>query len=241
MKLKIFTDYEKTSTALAEEIMELLSLKLNSNICLAAGDTPKGLFKVLRERATNTDTFSQCEFFGLDEWVGLGRKDKGSCKNLVYSELLEPLNISEERIHFFDALSENLEQECSKIDSLIDEKGGLDIVVLGIGMNGHVGFNEPGARLESGSHVIELDEVTKTVGQKYFSKKTKLSHGITLGLKQLLSSKHVFLLVCGKNKSPIVKRTLEEAISLEVPASNLRLNEDLTVYLDEAAATLLNN
>jgi 6-phosphogluconolactonase/glucosamine-6-phosphate isomerase/deaminase len=125
------------------------------------------------------------------------------------------------------------------MDAVIREKGGIDLMIVGIGMNGHIGFNEPGVSFDNYSHVIDLDETTLTVGQKYFKSKVNLQKGITLGLKHLLESKKVLLLANGKKKAEVIRRTAEENLTNTFPASIMQKHEHGIVMIDAEAASLL--
>ena len=152
-----------------------------------------------------------------------------------------PLHIAEDRIHLFNALSTDPTAECEKMDRFIAAKGGIDLMVVGIGRNGHIGFNEPGVPFEKYSHVVDLDEVTRSVGQKYFSQKTELSQGITLGLQYLLESKKAILIANGEKKAEVIRRALEEEISTAMPASAIRKHNNAFVILDKEAASSLTS
>ncbi|MES1219892.1 MAG: 6-phosphogluconolactonase, partial [Bacteroidota bacterium] len=132
-----------------------------------------------------------------------------------------------------------LAQECKKMDEVIFEKGGIDLMIVGVGMNGHIGFNEPGVSFDNYSHVIDLDEMTITVGQKYFKGPVVLKQGITVGLKHLMQSKRVFMMANGAKKAEVIKTALEGEISNSFPASIMRTHPQGYVIIDEDAASLL--
>ena len=125
------------------------------------------------------------------------------------------------------------------MDQLLVSRGGIDLMIVGIGMNGHIGFNEPRSSWENDSHVIELDETTKTVGQKYFDQKTAVRFGITLGLRQVLLSHKLILMASGPKKAEIIRKALQWPVSSEIPASMVRQHEQAMVLLDREAAALL--
>ena len=125
------------------------------------------------------------------------------------------------------------------MDSIINEKKGIDLMIVGVGMNGHIGFNEPGISFEKNAHVIDLDSTTQTVGQKYFKNPVAIKQGITLGFKQLLQSKKLILIANGLKKSTIIKKSLEGEISSIVPASIVQMHPNSEVMVDEEAASLL--
>lgn len=126
------------------------------------------------------------------------------------------------------------------MDNIIAQKGGIDIMVVGIGMNGHIGFNEPGVDFELLSHVIELAEMTVSVGQKYFKEQVTLEKGITLGLSHLSAAKKVLLLANGERKAPVIKKAVEENVSTAFPAGIMQQHANGFILVDTAAASLLN-
>src|SRR6185503_12145514 len=186
MKVHIHKDYTALSTFVAGEMNQLIKENPGAVICLASGDSPKLSCELFTQRVKEqkTDT-SKFFFLGLDEWVGIGPDVPGSCHNDFKKRVFEPLALSPAQYHLFNGLSTDLKHECEEMDKVIGEKGGIDLMIVGIGMNGHIGFNEPGTSFNSLSHVIELDEVTKSVGQKYFKGPVTLNKGITIGFRHL--------------------------------------------------------
>lgn len=240
MQMKIFDDYETLSEAVAREIIRQVKEKPESVLCLAAGDTPRLACKFLKKISRNESVdFSRCSFVGLDEWVGISPGNEGSCYYFLYTNLFEPLQIPRENVFVFDAMAHDIEGECIKMDTVIREKGGVDLMVVGVGMNGHIGFNEPGVASSLYSHVIDLDETTQTVGQKYFRESTKLKKGITLGLRHLLESRKTILMANGRKKAEIMRKTLEEEISTHIPSGIIRKHPNGWTLLDKEAASLL--
>jgi glucosamine-6-phosphate isomerase len=241
MLLKIYKDYHELSMHTATEVINLLTKKPGAVICLASGDTPRLTCELITKMALDKKTdISQCTFIGLDEWLGVPPENDGSCHYFFDSLLLKPLNFSPEQTHLFNALSKDTAGECRKMDNLILEKGGIDLMIVGVGMNGHIGFNEPGTSFENYSHVIDLDETTLSVGRKYFKDPVPLSQGITLGLKHLQQSKQVFLIANGVKKAGVIRQTLEGEISDLFPASIIRTHPHGVVMTDESAASLLS-
>jgi glucosamine-6-phosphate isomerase len=241
MNLKIFKDYQSLSMQTAEILVNLIKNKPDSMFCLASGDTPKlalhYFVDLINEKKIDT---SQAQFVGLDEWVGISPSTIGSCHHFFQHSLINPLNLTNSQVHLFDAMADDLEGECKKMDEAILSFGGLDIVIVGVGLNGHIGFNEPGVSPHLYSHVIQLDETTRIVGQKYFNQATKLEKGITLGLQHLMEAKNALLLASGIEKAEIMKITLQEEISSRVPATMIRRHLNGLIYLDKEAASLLS-
>lgn len=242
MQLTIYKDYQELSSHTANEIIDCIKNKPAAVICLASGDTPKltcSLF-VQRILAEKID-ISQCMFIGLDEWVGIPPENGGSCHHFFHKYIFEPLHLPSSQFYLFDALSNDLNEECRKMDQVIADKGGIDLMVVGVGINGHIGFNEPGVSINNYAHVIELEETTQSVGQKYFKSPVKIDKGITLGLQYLLAAKKVIMLANGTKKAPVIKRAVEDEISTQFPATIMRMHTNSLLMVDEEAATLLNN
>ncbi|HET9746220.1 MAG TPA: glucosamine-6-phosphate deaminase [Chitinophagaceae bacterium] len=241
MELKRFKNYHELSDFAASEIANSIKNKPSLVLCFASGDTPKltvGLL-VKKLKEGNID-HSKMTFIGLDEWVGLPPTNSGSCHYFFQHMLIGPLGLQPSQYFLFDALASDLKNECVKMDKFIDEKSGIDVMVVGIGMNGHIGFNEPGTSFDNLSHVIELDEITKSVGQKYFTEEVELSKGITIGFKQLLQAKKVVLMANGSKKAEVIKKTVEGPVTENFPASIMQRHENGFVLVDDEAASLLS-
>ena len=240
MNLFISNTYESMSAKAAEAMMQIMQSKRNPVLCPASGDSPTGLYKELINQLNNNGTdISRWNFVGLDEWLGMNGDDEGSCRFHLNNQLFNPLHISENNICFFDGKTKDLNAECDKVESFITKHGGIDVAIVGLGMNGHVGMNEPGTSSALRSHVTEIDAITQQVGQKYFKEKTHISKGITLGIANIMEARNVLLIVSGNKKAEIVRRLLEGEISEQLPASLLRNHPNCSVYLDAEAASLL--
>lgn len=209
-------------------------------LCPASGDTPAGLYKAMAN-TYRPSQYAGWSFVGLDEWVGLNGADEGSCRYSINRDLFRPLGISENNLFFFNGRSTDLPGECLRAEQFIREKNGIDVAILGVGMNGHVAMNEPGSAIDSRTRVVTLHPVTKKVGQKYFNQPQVLDEGITLGIGTLLESRHIILMVSGKHKAVIVQKMLEQPVTNEVPASLLLQHPSVTLFLDADAAVCLSN
>lgn len=240
MQIKIYNTYKGLSENAANKVIELMSSSSNPLLCAASGDTPLGLYKVLTENyLTKRTDFSSWNFIGLDEWMGMNGSDEGSCRYYIDRDLFYPLHVDENKIMFFDGRTTNPLAECETAENFVKEHNGIDVAILGLGVNGHIGMNEPDCDVAQRSHVVQLHPTTKQVGQKYFKQQRELNEGITLGMATLLESKHIILLASGEHKATIVKKVIEGAITSEVPGSLLRNHSSFTVYLDAGAASLL--
>jgi glucosamine-6-phosphate deaminase len=240
--MKVFVDdtYDASSTHAADDLIERVRSMNNPVICTASGHSQAGMYKKIVEKAEKKELdVSNWFFLGLDEWVGMNGSDQGSCRYHLDQQLFGPLKIPGERICFFDGRSKDLEAECGRIEQFIDEHGGIDVTILGLGVNGHVGMNEPGTPAQIRSHIAELHDTTKQVGQKYFKNEQALTQGITLGIANLLEAKHIILLINGRHKADITQRIFEEEISEQLPATLLRNHPSFSVYLEPESAQLM--
>ena len=240
MQLKIYSDYNELSAHAADEIIELVKRKPDSVLCLAAGDTPRLTYEMVAKKAGSEKVnFSKVTFIGLDEWVGIPPENEGSCHYFLYNNLFTPLQIPGKQIHLFNALTDDLAAACKKMDTTVSQAGGIDLMLVGIGMNGHIGFNEPGVSFELYSHVIDLDENTQKVGQKYFREAMQLRKGITLGLQHFLEAGIAILIANGTKKSGVIQKAVNGLITNELPASIIQQHRNGLVMVDEEAASLI--
>jgi galactosamine-6-phosphate isomerase len=242
MTLQIFPDAQALAIAAAEQILTCVQTKPNAVLCLTSGETPRLTYQKIVELARERNTgFSQVTFFALDEWLGIASTNPGSCHYFVIENLLKPLSISPKQFHFFDGLSQNPQQICDAIHDKLKRLGGLDLIFVGVGLNGHVGLNEPGTSIHLHAHISELDQQTIDIGQKYFTEKTTLTKGLTIGLADFLEAKAAIVIASGNNKAPIMKQALEGEISNAVPVSLIRQHQNGFVLLDQDAAQNLTS
>jgi glucosamine-6-phosphate deaminase len=238
MNKLICKNYDEMSRAAADLVIEQVKSKPGSLLCFPSGDSPAGMFKYLvvdaHERKVD---FSQCYFVGLDEWVGMGKEDEGSCTSFLFEHFFTPMGIKPEKMFFFDARAVDLDAACRAMDDFIKLHRPLDIMIVGIGMNGHVGLNEPGTAFNLYAHHSPLAPVTISVGQKYFKQQTTLTEGITLGLKHLQEARIPILIASGAKKAGIIAQALEGEVSNQLPASIFQTLPSAIVILDEGAAS----
>jgi glucosamine-6-phosphate deaminase len=238
MKLIVAKDYDEMSRAAADLVIGQVKKKPASLICFPSGDSPAGMFRylVVDARAGRVD-FSKCFFVGLDEWVGLGSDDDGSCTQFLNEHFFGQLGIKPPQVKFFDAKAADLDAACRNMDEFVKQHGPLDVMIVGIGMNGHIGLNEPGTDFNLYAHHAALDPVTVAVGQKYFKTQTVLTEGITLGLRHLQESKMPVLIASGTKKAGIIAKALKEEITKHLPASIFQTLASSVILLDESAAS----
>jgi galactosamine-6-phosphate isomerase len=239
MKVSISETYDEMSKKAFDEISQIMANRKNPLICTASGDSPAGLYKEIIKNYSDQDKTATWNFVGLDEWVGMNENDNGSCHYHLNQQLFHPLNVSKERLCFFDGRAIELEEECTKVEDFIHKKGGIDVAIVGVGLNGHVGMNEPGTPPKLKSHVADIDPLTQQVGQKYFKEEKSLTKGLTLGIASLMNARNVVLMASGKGKSEIIKQLLEVEISEQLPISFLKNHPSFYVFLDKEAASLV--
>lgn len=240
MKQIIYKDYAELSVKTAEMIAVIISEKPDALLCFPAGETSVGTFKHLIElNKTGKISFKRCKIVGLDEWVNIGEMKSENCFSFLKKHLFDNIDYTGENLCFFDGESKDPEQECIKTDNFIKENGPIDMILLGVGMNGHLGLNEPGTSFDLYSHIVDLDDTTKIVGQKYFSGRVNLTSGITLGLKYIMEAKTVILQLNGARKAEVTRRLIDSKISTAFPASAVKSHLNSFLLLDKEASKFL--
>ena len=240
MKQIIFENYSELSVKTAEQIAAIILEKPDALLCFPAGETSLGTFnQLIVLNKTGKISFKDCKIVGLDEWINLGSMKSENCFSFLKKYLFDHIDYSVENLCFFNGESTDPEQECIKTDDFIKKYGPIDMMLLGIGMNGHLGLNEPGTSFDLYSHIVKLDDVTKKVGQKYFTDKIKLTSGISLGLKSIMEAKTVILQLNGDKKAEIARRLVDSEISTDFPASVAKLHPNAFLLLDREAAQYL--
>ncbi|WMT42539.1 6-phosphogluconolactonase [Paenibacillus sp. D2_2] len=233
MMIKIFATEEEVADAIAKEMKEHLSYE-HPVFCLASGSTPQKSYLKFAGDADLHSRIQQLRIVSLDEWVGISRESEGSCYQMLNQDLFSLVHLDSDQIEFFDGTAPDLEQECLRIDQFIAEHP-ITFSLMGVGMNGHIGLNEPGCSLLDHSSVVDLSETTKTVAQKYFLQPTELDKGITLGLNQVAGSKRVIVAITGERKAGIVREIFTNP-EAKLPAQELLGYEHIDFFLDAEAA-----
>jgi glucosamine-6-phosphate isomerase len=240
MKQIIYNDYTELSVKTAEMIADIISKKPDALLCFPAGETSLGTFEhLVKLNKAGVVIFKHCKIVGLDEWANIGEMKSENCFSFLKKHLFDHIGYYDKNLCFFDGESSDLIHECKKTDSFIKKYGPIDMILLGAGMNGHLGLNEPGASFDLCSHIVNLDETTKKVGQKYFSGKVNLTSGVTLGVKYIMEAKTVILQMNGVRKAEIVRRLIECEISPAFPASAIKSHLNSFLLLDKEASLYL--
>jgi glucosamine-6-phosphate isomerase len=239
MRVQTFDNYPELSRATADLIASTIQKKPYSLICIASGHTPVGVFKCLIDDVkSGALDVSKVTFVSLDEWLGIDPSDSGSCISMLRKDFFDHVPLRQQQIEMFDVKA-NPVAECARINDIIAANGGLDVMLVGIGLNGHIGMNEPGTSFRSYAHVSALAEATITTGQKYFTKPTTLSKGITLGLRHFAESRLPILMANGTKKASIINHVINSKPTEQVPATIVHSIPQALVMIDrEAAADL---
>lgn len=223
----------------AEEIVRLIQRRPDAVLGLATGSTPLPVYEALHGRLAGTDV-SQVRGFALDEYVGIDPAHPESYRSVITREVVQPLGLAPERIHVPNGSSEGVEHAGADYEAKIAEAGGVDLQILGIGTDGHIGFNEPGSSFASRTRVKTLTEQTREDNARFFDSIDDVPmHCITQGLGTILEARHLVLLAFGAGKAQAVADAVEGPLSAFLPGSAIQLHPHATVVVDEAAASQL--
>ncbi|MCG3420585.1 glucosamine-6-phosphate deaminase [Oceanobacillus jordanicus] len=241
MQLKTVENYEEMSRLACSVIIQRIQQLDNPVLGLATGSTPEGLYKQMIEQYKQKNvSFESVRTFNLDEYVGLTKEDEQSYDFYMKDNLFQHIDIDQANTHLPNGVAADLEKECIDYEARIEQAGGIDVQVLGIGLNGHIGFNEPGTNFSSRTHIIDLAPSTRKANARFFEDLAEVPEkAITMGIETIMQSKEILLLVSGEKKAEAVSRMIEGEISEEFPASILQKHPNVTVIGDKAALSLL--
>ena len=229
--------YEDMSREAARIVAEAIRAKPDLVLGLATGSTPLGLYRELARlhREEGLD-FSRVRVFHLDEYAGLPADHPQSYRRYLRDNLLKHVNVEGSRVHFLDGAAHDLEAEAARYESLIEREGGVDLQILGIGSNGHIGFNEPGSPFDSRTRVVELSHSTIRDNARFFDDPAQVPRrALSQGIGTILEARRVLLLADGSGKKPAVGAALNGPVTTALPASALRTRPGVTVLVDSAA------
>ncbi|WP_448974866.1 glucosamine-6-phosphate deaminase [Mesobacillus sp. LC4] len=241
MKLITTSNYEELSQKAAEEIISRIQRNPSLNLGLATGSTPTGLYQeLIRDHKQNQTSYKDINTFNLDEYMGIPKKDRKSYHYFMCEHLFEHIDIPLDQTHIPDGTAKDLDEECIRYEQFIEEHGGIDLQILGIGQNGHIGFNEPGTPFDSRTHVIDLAESTRKANSRFFESLEDVpKQAITMGIASIMDSKEIFLLVSGSSKAKALARLMNGDVSEQFPASVLQKHPNVTIFADKEATALL--
>lgn len=234
MKILNFKKYEQLCDEAASIIAQQVKQKPDCVLGLATGSSPVGIYQKLIEKNKNGEIdFSKVKSVNLDEYVGLSENDNQSYRYFMNTNLFNHINIDKNNTNVPSGVASDMQQECIRYDKVVENYGGIDLQLLGIGLDGHIGFNEPDDHFPTNTHVVKLDESTIDANARFFNSIDEVpKSAITIGIKAIMQAKKV-LLVAGGNKIEILKQALEGPVTPNVPASILQFHPDVTVIVCE--------
>jgi len=243
MKVIITKNYEAMSDVAAKIIADKVNSKPNCVLGLATGSTPVGMYKKLVEHNKNNEVdFSKVTSFNLDEYKDLRGDHNQSYRYFMDNNLFNHINIDKANTFIPNGKAEDIEAECRSYDSKLAEYGGIDLQVLGIGNNGHIGFNEPSDTLSVCTHVTELTKNTIEANSRFFTSIEEVpTEAVTMGLGGIMRSKAVLLLASGSQKAELISKLVNSKINTRIPASLLQIHSNVIVVVDEDAGALIIN
>ncbi len=235
MRIIVCDNYEEMSKTAAKMVASQLLLKPDSVIGLPTGSTPVGMYAELARMYKEGEAdFSQAVTFKLDEYYPIDKENSQSYYYFMNENLYSKVNLKPENIHIPNGSATDVDAECANYDKLIDANGGIDLQVLGIGNNGHIGFNEPAGELNDRTHITGLTEETIIANARFFNSADEVpQNALTVGMATILMARKIILIVNGKNKSEPLKRLLTGRISTAVPATMLNLHRDTVIITDK--------
>ena len=234
----IINSAENIAAMAAQQYVSLLKRKPNAILGGATGSTPLGLYaELVRLNKAGEISFKEASSFNLDEYVGLDGAHDQSYRYFMDHNLFDHIDIDKSRTRVPSGIDIS---DPAAYDKEIQAAGGVDLQLLGIGNNGHIGFNEPGTPFGSLTHIVELTESTREANKRFFASIDEVpTHAVTMGIKTVMQARSIVLMAIGPAKAPIMKEMLQGPVTEKVPASVLQLHPDVTVYMDYEAAKLL--
>ena len=241
MKIIKAKDYKDMSRKAANIISAQIIMKPNCVLGLATGSTPIGTYDQLVEWYNKGDLdFSEVTTVNLDEYKGLTRENDQSYYYFMNDKLFSRVNVNKERTFLPDGMDPDSDKACRDYNEIIASVGGVDLQLLGLGHNGHIGFNEPGTTFEAETHCVDLTESTIKANQRFFASMDEVpKQAYTMGIKTIMQAKKILIVISGEDKAEIVKEAYFGPITPKVQASVLQLHNDVIVVADEAALSLV--
>lgn len=243
MKVIVLNDAMEISRQAADIIIKQVNNKHGSVLGFATGASPVETYKRIIEAYENQQvSLKYITTFNLDEYVGLERENVNSYFYFMKDNLFGKTDVDFDRVNFLSGTAEDTEKECERYSQKIKDCGGIDIQILGIGTNGHIGFNEPGDKFADGPFAVKLTQSTIDSNKKYFEAvgDTMPEYALTMGIGDIMRARRIILIATGLSKAKAVKQLVEGEVSPECPATILKLHGDVTVFLDKESASLLS-
>ncbi|CAM3480487.1 glucosamine-6-phosphate deaminase [Aeromicrobium ponti] len=243
MKIIRTAHYEDLSHKAAQLMIEKIRSNPDMTLGLATGSTPKGVYaELIKDHLENGTSYEKITTINLDEYIGLPSSDPNSYRYFMNSELFNHLNIPLENTNLPNGTADDINQECMRYEQLIKDLVDIDLQLLGIGRNGHIGFNEPGTSFKSRTHVVKLAESTRKANARFFESTDEVpTHAITMGIASILDSREIVLLASGTAKAEAIRRLVNGEPDEQFPASALKLHPNVTIIADEEALRLVQD
>ena len=237
MRIIKVKNYDEVSVKTANLILGQVNLKPDAVLGLATGGSPVGAYKKIVEAYNNGEVdFSGVTTINLDEYRGIKRNHEQSYWSFMQENLFKHVNVREDHIFIPNGENLNSEEVCREYDKIIETAGGIDMQLLGIGLDGHIGFNEPADHFEKNTHCVELTESTIEANKRFFESKDEVPRqAYTMGVQTIMLARRIVIVVSGENKADIVRQAFFGPVTPRVPASILQLHTDVSVVADEAA------
>ncbi|MEZ3504956.1 MAG: glucosamine-6-phosphate deaminase [Lachnospiraceae bacterium] len=242
MKIIKAKDYQDMSRKAANIISAQVILKPDCVLGLATGSTPIGMYEKLVERYNKGDLdFGDVTTVNLDEYKGLPKEDEQSYYYFMHSHLFDYVNINPDRTFLPDGMNEDPDAECERYEEVIRSVGGVDLQLLGMGHNGHIGFNEPGEEFAKGTHCVDLQPRTIEANKRFFASAEDVPRqAYSMGIQTIMKAKKILVIVSGEDKAEALKNSLFGPVTPHVPGSILQMHPDVTIVADEAALSKCN-
>ncbi len=240
MEVKIFNDAQEIAVAAADLFVDIINNKNDAVLGLATGASPVPTYnKLIEAYQAGKVSFKDVKTFNLDEYCDLPKDDKNSYYTFMHENLFDKVDVKEENVNFLDGNVADWEQESKRYSDAMAAVGGIDIQLLGIGTNGHIGFNEPADAFTDESFKVTLTQSTIDSNQKYFGDVPMPRYALTMGIGSIMRAKKILLIATGESKAQAIKGMIQGEVTPQLPASVLNEHDDVIVMLDKAAASLL--
>jgi len=243
LRIHIHDTEEEVARALAARVAAAIHERPSIVLGLPTGRTPIGAYEELaRLHKAGRVSFARVSTFNLDEFIGIDAKHPGSFRQFMQRHLFDAIDVQPGRVHFLDGMAGDIEAECERYEHDIERSGGIDLQLLGIGANGHIGFNEPGEELAARTHRVALHEGTRRDNAELFGGDPQKvpREALSMGMGTILKSGAIILIATGARKAGCIERTVHGPLTTKLPASFLQTHRNVELYLDAAAAALLS-
>jgi glucosamine-6-phosphate deaminase len=243
MKIIKVKNYDEMSQVAASYIIDKVNEHPNLILGLATGGTPKGTYRYMIENHQNNGTtYRKVTSFNLDEYIGLSENHPNSYRQYMNESLFKHIDILKSQTNIPNGETSDPEKECNRYEQLMEDHGGIDLQILGLGGNGHIGFNEPGTKFGSKTHIVKLTPSTREANARFFNSLEEVpKHAITMGISSIMKSREIVLLVSGDSKKEAMKQLICGEVSESFPASILQLHPNVTIIADEKALMEAND